>query len=84
MAQLMLPTAPMNSKTFKIGQGQTRTSSDNEKPVLKLSRKDKRTLGIIFGFACAGTLLYLTLGGRNLFVFPALLCIAFGIRKFRR
>lgn len=58
----------------------TRTQSSGH----VMSKTDKRYL-LAFGvLSLAITLIYWWLGGRNLFVFPALMCISVGARKFWR
>lgn len=49
---------------------------------LKLSRKDKVSLSIAFAVAFVITVLYWIAGGRNLFVFPAALCVALIAKHF--
>ncbi len=49
---------------------------------LKLSRREKASLSIAFAVAFAITVLYWLAGGRNLFVFPAALCVALIAKHF--
>lgn len=51
------------------------------KPII-LSKTDKRYLIGFTVFSLIITAIYWSMGGRNLFVFPALLCMSVGARKY--
>jgi len=48
----------------------------------ELNQTDKRYLLLFTILSLIITALYWWMGGRNLFVFPALLCISVGVRKY--
>lgn len=60
----------------------TLANTAQEQSILNLSKTDKRYIvafALLSFFITAG---YWWLGGRNLFVFPALFCISVGARRF--
>lgn len=56
-------------------------NSNNESQIV-LSEKDKRYLIAFTVLSLIITAIYWSMGGRNLFIFPALLCISVGVRKY--
>jgi len=68
--------------SFKNTTGTTNQIAQTNSDLPVLNQTDKRYL-IGFGLlSLAITAIYWSMGGRNLFVFPALLCISVGARKY--
>jgi len=57
-------------------------SADANSPPIVFSQTDKRYLIAFAVLSLIITAIYWSMGGRNLFVFPALLCISVGARKY--
>jgi len=58
------------------------TDTADEAVLPVLSQKDKRYFIAFAVLSLIITAIYWSMGGRNLFVFPALLCISVGARKY--
>jgi len=58
------------------------TDTGEGSPLPTLSQTDKRYLIAFTVLSLIITGIYWSMGGRNLFVFPALLCISVGARKY--
>jgi len=68
------------AKGLSTVSGASSKASVAELPML--NQNDKRYLVVFTVLSLIITLLYWWMGGRNLFVFPALLCISVGVRKY--
>ena len=58
------------------------TENNQSSPLPTLTQTDKRYLIAFTILSLIITAVYWSMGGRNLFVFPALLCISVGARKY--
>ncbi len=70
------------AKKMAAKHAETSVNTTQEQSITKLSKTDKRYIiafGVMSFFITAG---YWWLGGRNLFVFPALFCISVGARRY--
>lgn len=62
--------------------GPARLDDDEDSQLPAFSATDKRYLLAFTVLSIIITAIYWSMGGRNLFVFPALLCISVGARKY--
>ena len=70
----------MNTKSQRAKRPLAR-SMHNEEPTISFSRKEKKVLAVCAAITVLVTIWYWTMGGRNIFVFPALICIGLGMQK---
>ena len=70
----------MNSKSQRTKRTLTRSIYGNE-PTISFSRKEKKALAIFAAIIVLVTILYWSMGGRNILVFPAIVCIGLGMLK---
>ena len=70
----------MNTKSQHAKRKLARSASDNE-PTITFSRKEKKAIAVFAALTVLVTIWYWSMGGRNIFVFPALICIGLGMQK---
>ena len=75
--------AKARAKKYGINHGTVGSTGDStQAQSFVLSKTDKRYLIAFAVLSLFITAIYWSMGGRNLFVFPALLCISVGARKY--
>lgn len=70
------------AKKWAAKHANTPVNTAQEQSILKLSKTDKRYIIAFAILSFCITVGYWWLGGRNLFVFPALFCISVGVRRY--
>lgn len=70
----------MSTKSQRSKRTLARSIHGNE-PTVTFSRKEKKALAIFAAITVLITILYWSMGGRNILVFPAIVCIGLGMQK---
>jgi len=71
----------MNAKTLRGKRTLARSMHGKKPSAIKFNSKEKRLLAIFAVITALVTIWYWSLGGRNIFVFPAIICIGLGVQK---